>query len=152
MIEYDTLTYSKIEVCNDLLTFFEEEGYTYLHCTYYTSPRYQSGWWVNMGLESYLTNGKEHLKMIKAMNIPISPEKYFFKKFGDSLQFTLIFPAVPKDWSTFNFLERTGSKLSIQETNNAETPNGLFTIHESKGLYINNIARNNTGVYKVVIQ
>lgn len=65
MIEYDTRTYSKIEVCNDLLTSFEEVGYTYLYFTYYTSPRYQSGWWINMGLENYLTNAKEHLKEIK---------------------------------------------------------------------------------------
>lgn len=152
MIEYDTLTYTKIEVSNDLLTSFEEEGYTYLHCTYITSPRYHSGWWVNINEDSYLTNGKEEIKMLNAMNIPLSPKKHYLKKFGDSLQFVLIFPAVPKSWNTFNFIERTQPTLSREKKLDAELGLVIETIQKSDGLYINNIERNNTGVYKVIIQ
>jgi hypothetical protein len=116
MIEYDTLKYTSIEVSNDLLASFEEEGYTYLHCTYITSTRYSSGWWVNICQDSFLTNGKEEIKMLKAMNIPLSPKKHYLKKFGDSLQFVLIFPAVPKSWDTFNFLERTQPTITKDRT------------------------------------
>ena len=132
MIEYDTLKYSKIEVSNDLLSSFEEEGFTYLHCTYITSPKYVSGWWVNMHQTSYLTTGKgdEKLTMLNAMNIPLAPKKHYFKKFGDSLKFTLIFPAVPKQWKVFDFVEDCAG---------------------SDGLNIKNITRNSTGVYKVFI-
>jgi hypothetical protein len=152
MIQYDTLTYTKIEVSNDLLASFEEEGYTYLHCTYITSPRYHSGWWVNISEDSFLTNGKEEIKMLQAMNIPLSPKKHYLKKFGDSLQFVLIFPAVPKSWNTFNFIERTQPTLSKERSFDAELGVVIETIQKSEGLYINNIERNNTGVYKVIIQ
>lgn len=151
-IEYDTVTYTNIEVCNDLLTSFEEEGYTYLHCTYFTSPRYKRGWWVNINKESYLINGKETIKMIQAINIPLSPEKHYLKKFGDCLRFTLIFPAVPNHWSCFNFIERMARGLTLHETVDSNDGSKTISYHESKGLYINNIVRNNSGVYRVKIQ
>lgn len=152
MIEFDTLTYTKIEVSNNLLTAFEEEGYTYLHCTYITSPRYTSGWWVNINADCYLTNGKEEIKMRNAMNIPLAPQKHYFKKFGDSLQFVLIFPAVPKSWNTFNFIERTQPTIIRERKFDADLGGFTESLQESKGLYINNIERNSTGVYKVIIQ
>ena len=152
MIEFDTLTYTKIEVSNDLLTAFEEEGYTYLHCTYITSPRYTSDWWVNINADCYLTNGKEEIKMLNAMNIPLAPKKHFFKKFGDSLQFVLIFTAVPKSWNTFNFIERTQPTITRERKFDAALGGFTESLQASNGLYINNIERNSTGVYKVIIQ
>ena len=152
VIEFDTESYISIEVSNDLLTSFEEEGFTYLHCTYVTSPRYTSGWWVNICENCVLTNGKEEIKMLNAMSIPLSPKKHFFKKLGNSLQFTLIFPAVPKSWDTFDFIEYTKDTRAVEGKIDLEA--GIITqkIVESKGLYINNITRNSTGVYKVNIQ
>jgi hypothetical protein len=90
--------------------------------------------------------------MLNAMNIPLSPNKHFFKKFGDSLQFTLIFPAVPKSWDTFDFIEYTKDTRSVE--GNIDLAAGIISrnIVESKGLYINNITRNSTGVYKVNIK
>ena len=38
------------------LEFTEEEGFNYLHCTYYTSPKYIAGWWDNIWKTSYLTS------------------------------------------------------------------------------------------------
>lgn len=142
MIEYDTLKYTKIEVSPDLLESFEEEGFTYLHCTYKTSPKYSKGWWININNSSYITGGKdlECLKMLNAIGIPLAPEKHYLKKFGDTLKFTLIFPAIPKDWKTFDFIEDTNPTYSVA------------TIQLSHGLSIRNITRNNTGVYKVIIQ
>lgn len=152
MIQFDTESHVSIEVSNDLLESFEEEGFTYLHCTYITSPRYTSGWWINISENCVLTNGEEEIKMLNAMNIPLSPNKHFFKKFGDRLQFTLIFPAVPKSWDTFDFIECTNT---IQKVEGRFDPAGgvtFRTIVESKGFYINNITRNSTGVYKVNIK
>ena len=152
MIQFDTESYVSIEVSNDLLESFEEEGFTYLHCTYITSPRYISGWWVNICENCVLTNAEEEIKMLNAMNIPLSPNKHFFKKFGDSLQFTLIFPAVPKSWDSFDFIEYTTNTRTVE--GNIDLAAGIISrnIVESKGLYINNITRNSTGVYKVNIK
>ena len=118
---------------NDLLELTEEEGYTYLHCTYYTSPKWEAGWWVNIWKTSYLTSSAstDRLQLIQAIGIPYAPDRLKLKRKGDFAKFTLIFPAVPKDWKRFNFIEVCGG---------------------SGGLSISNISRNSTGVYKVRIQ
>jgi len=133
LIEFDTERYISIEVSNDLLAFTEEEGFTYLHCTYYTSPKYIAGWWVNIWKTSYLTSNAstDKLQLLQAIGIPYAPERAYLKRKGDCLKFTLIFPAVPKDWKVFNFIEDCGG---------------------DSGLSISNISRNSTGVYRVRIQ
>jgi len=143
LIQFDTEKYVSIEVTDGFLLSAEEEGFTYLHCTYRTSPKYSGGWWVNINEASFLVdsiNGEE-LKLLQALNIPIAPERHYLKKFGDSLQFTLIFPVIPKPWKTFDFIEMTRPAFGIS--------NG--TIEASDGLAIKNITRNNSGVYRVVI-
>jgi hypothetical protein len=132
MFEYDTRTYTKIEISNDLLQDFEEEGFTYLHCTYYTSPKYESGWWVNIYPTSFLMGGNnQKLEMLHAINIPIAPEKHYLKKFGDYLKFTFIFPKIPTSWKLFDFIEECTS---------------------GNGLAVYNIPRNNVGAYNVVVK
>jgi hypothetical protein len=132
MIEYDTLKYTDIEVSNDLLASFEEEGFTYLHCTYITSPKFIGGWWVNIHKTSFLVGGNnEKLEMLHAMNIPLAPERHYLKKFGDYLQFTLIFPKIPASWKVFDFVEECIS---------------------NDGLTVRNIPRNSTGAYSLVVK
>lgn len=124
----------KIE--NDFNGFFllesQQEAYTYLNCTYTTSRKFISDWWVNINLGSYLLNKntEERLIMIHVIYIPISPKKYYLKTFGESLSFTLIFPQIPNNWASFDFIENSNN---------------------SGGLRINNILRNDTGVYHVII-
>jgi len=132
-------TEHQIEIEEGLLEGFEEEGYTYLHCTCYTSPKYSSGWWICINESTYLINSgsNEKLKLLNAINIPLSPEKHYFKKLGDSLRFTLVFPALPKDWKNFNLIEIVTPIRALYEG--------------SDGFSIINIRRNNTGVYKVKI-
>lgn len=127
MIEFDTLKYEKVEVSNDLLTSAEEAGYTYLHCTYTVNK--EGGAWINIWKSSYLVNDGVELKLVDAVNIPYSPEKHILFNFGDTFNFTLIFPAVPKDWATFDFIERCENNIT--------------------GFNIKNIVRNETGAYRV---
>jgi len=132
LIEFDTRKYEKIEVSNDLLESLEEEGFTYLHCTYYTSPKYVANWWVNIWKTSYLKSAasSDRLQLLTAIGIPYAPKRAYLKRKGDFLKFTLIFPAVPKYWKVFDFIEICGG---------------------DSGLSISNITRNETGVYKVRI-
>lgn len=122
----------EIEVSEALLTSFEEEGYTYLHCVYYTSPKYHFGWWVNMNADCYLESAvsSDKLSLIKAINIPMSPARHYLKRKGDCLRFTLIFPRVPNDWTSFHFRELSKA---------------------GDGLSISHISRNNSGVYRLRI-
>jgi len=132
MIQFDTDKYVSIDISEDLLESTEEEGFTYLHCTYYASPKFSSGWWININKTTYLTSSasSDKLQMLNAIGVPLAPQKVFLKKLGDFIKFTLIFPAIPKDWKIFNLIEVAGGG----------------------GFNISNISRNNTGVYKVRIQ
>ncbi len=132
MIELNSNNYTSIHVSEGILANVEEAGYTYLHCTYYTSPKYTSDWWINIFSSCFLIDKrtKNSLKLIDAINIPIAPARHFLKNKGDCLNFTLVFPLVPNDWPVFNFMELT-------DTND--------------GLNIRNIPRNTSGVYKVII-
>ena len=131
MIQFDTDKYVKIEIADGLLEDLEEEGFTYLHCTYYASPRFTGGWWVNLHKTSYLVHGSETIQMLNAINIPIHPSKHYLRSLKDFLKFTIIFPSVPKDWKMFDFKEECSG---------------------GAGLSIRNISRNSSGVYDVVIK
>lgn len=122
----------KISADDALLEQAEESSFTMLYCKYITSPKYTAGWWVNIWKTSYLVNSStnESLALLNAINIPLAPEKHYLKKFGDSLDFVLVFPKIPAHWQVFNFIEKC---------NNEE------------GLAINGIVKNNTGIYRVQI-
>jgi hypothetical protein len=115
----------------DLLLKMSEESFTLLHCKYTTSPNYNSGWWVNVHKTSFLINSasNERLEMLHAIGIPFVPDRHLLKNFGDSLQFTLVFPKIPKHWDLFHFREKTSGEH----------------------LKTNGIKRNSSGIYRVVV-
>ena len=121
-----------IEIDTDLLEGAEEEPFTLLHCKYITSPKYPNGWWINIYKTSYLkhTASNETIEMLHAIGIPYAPKKHYLQKFGDALNFTLVFPKIPKHWDNFNFTEICAGE---------------------DGLRIKNIKRNNSGIYRVRI-
>ena len=122
---------SKIK--SDVKTFelTEEKRYSYLNCTYITSPKYVSDWWVNIYKTAFLINlaNGEKLQLINAINIPFAPARHYLQNKGDRLNFTLIFPYIPKNWQTFDFIE------DISE-------NSLCSL---------GISRNNSCIYQIYI-
>jgi len=143
LTELDTEKESLI-IPYDLVSEYEEAAFTYLHCTYTTSPKYDNGWWVNIHRECYLTSivSKDELLMINAIGIPLSPDRHYLQRRGDSITFTLIFPAIPKNWILFDLEERGATTPTIRTRN---------VILASGSLSIRNIQRNDTGVYHVRI-
>lgn len=108
----------------------EVEGQTLIHCTYVAKEKYVNGGWVNIYDSTYLVNPdtKDTLRLVQAYNVPLSPEKYYFKKPRQTKQFTLVFPRIPKHWNCFNFFEVAGKTL---------------------GFTVRNIERNDAGVYHI---
>lgn len=109
---------------------FQEEGQTVLHCNYVSKRKYPNGGWVNIYPTTFLVNKNQVLPMLHAINIPIAPRVHVFKHTGELKQFTLFFPAIPKDWDQFNIVEK------------CDTDGGFI---------VRDIQRNNIGVYEVTL-
>jgi hypothetical protein len=63
------------------------------------------------------------------MDIPYAPQKHFLQCAGDFLRFTLIFPALPKECKTFDFIEECSER----------------------GLSARGIIKRESGIYKVQV-
>lgn len=75
----------------------------------YISPKdYKNGGWIQMYADCYIkpVGSEIRYKMIQAINIPIAPNKYHFKRSGQILRFSLLFPALPKEVKAIDFIEK----------------------------------------------
>ena len=124
IIKIDNATIKKIRES------FQEEAQTIVHCSYVPKGVYADGSWVNIYPTTYLVNNKQKLPLVHAENIPMSPQMHIFNKPAELKQFILIFPSIPKDWESFSLLENCGD-------------------HE--GFVVDNIKRNNSGVYQITL-
>lgn len=109
-----------------------EPARTIIYCTCTSQPEYINGGWINIYPTTYLWNrdtGKK-IQMEFAIDIPVAPKCHFYNKVGEKKQFTLIFPKVPADWTSF----------TLVEDSERETKIAAF-----------DIKRNKTGVYNIVI-
>jgi hypothetical protein len=108
----------------------EVEGQTVIHCKYVSKEKYANGGWVNIYDTTFLVNPdtRDMLRLVQAYNVPISPEKYYFKQVRQLKKFTLVFPNVHKHWKHFNLLEITG---------------------KGGGFHVTDIVRNESGVYNI---
>lgn len=92
-----------------------QKGETVVELTYTTSPKFDYNWWININEETYLVNElgfkAEKLKMIRAENIPIAPNRLYLENKGDSHRFRLIFPAIPDSWGDTFHLQEYGTGL-----------------------------------------
>ena len=117
-------------VVHSLLSSCEEQEQTIIHCNYVSKEKYVNGGWVNIYPTTYLVCEHESLALVHAENIPLAPQVHVFKKAGELKRFSLIFPAVPKSWASFDFIEKSNS---------------------ANGFKVHNIKRNNTGIYEINI-
>jgi hypothetical protein len=130
------ITKKNYQISPDLLSSSEKEacseGATTIHCHYISPEKYMNGGWINIAKTTFLLNKEDNrmLSMIQVNNIPISPEKHYFKKANQKFAFTLFFPLLPDNWKFFSLIEITNEPSPVM-------------IHE--------IERNKTGIYNVNI-
>jgi len=105
-----------------------EEGQTIVHCLYVSKTKYVNGGWVNIHPTTFLVRNEETLPLLHAENIPMAPSMHMFKRPGELKNFTLIFPAIPKEWDQFSLIEECSS---------------------GGGFVAKNLSRNDSGVYQV---
>ena len=105
-----------------------EEGQTIVHCLYVSKTKYVNGGWVNIHPTTFLVRNEETLPLLHAENIPMAPSMHMFKRPGELKNFTLIFPAIPKEWDQFCLIEECSS---------------------GGGFVVKNLSRNDSGVYQV---
>lgn len=119
---------TKVEVDPQLLTGIEEKGFTIVHCDY-CNGRYA---WATIHATTYLLDPltSEKVQLLHALNIPVAPQKHYFDRQNEQLNFTLIFPKLPPNWDVFNLVEVAGA-LSF---------------------HVPGIPKNNAGVYRVKIR
>lgn len=75
----------------------------------YISPKdYKNGGWIQMDANCFIrpVGSEIRYKMKQAINIPIAPNKYHFKRSGQILRFSLLFPALPKEVKAIDFIEK----------------------------------------------
>ena len=148
VLSFNTNTMEKHKPCNvnliepisnilikNLTEDAQESGYTYLHCVYAAKQKYINGGWINIWPTTYLSgSGKflDDLEMIQAVNIPVAPNKFHFAERGQVKRFTLIFPAIPKDWKEFCLVEMVDDR--------------------NIGFKSRKIRRNETGIYNVFVE
>ncbi len=84
------------------------EEYTRIDFIYRSSTIYINGGWIQMDAGSYIqpVNSSKKYGLIKAIGIPITPEKYYFRRQGEYHTYTLIFEALPKNTSKIDIIER----------------------------------------------
>jgi hypothetical protein len=106
----------------------KEEAQTIVHCSYVSKKKYINGGWVNIYPTTFLVHENESIPLIHAINIPVAPQFHVFKRAGELKQFTLVFPKIPQNWTSFSLIEKCDNH---------------------NGFVILNIAKNSSGIYEV---
>jgi len=85
-----------------------DDDFTRIDFVYIAPKKYCNGGWIQMDSECYIRPiGSEiRYKMVTAINIPLAPSKYYFKRTGQVHHFTLLFPVVPKSVKHIDIIER----------------------------------------------
>ena len=86
------------------------EEYTRIDFHYQSSKIYDNGGWIQIDKGSYIqpVNSSQKYGLVKAIGITIAPLKHYFKRQGEYFTYTLIFPALPKNTTKINIIEREG--------------------------------------------
>lgn len=84
------------------------EEYTRIDFIYQSSRIYENGGWIQMEADAYIQpkGSSTKYRLVRAIGIPISPIKHYFKRQGEFHPYTLIFPALPKDTKSIDIIEK----------------------------------------------
>jgi hypothetical protein len=85
-----------------------DDEFTRIDFVYISSRKYINGGWIHINSGCFIRpKGSEVCyRMIKAINIPIAPTKYHFMSKGQVHHFSLIFPAIPKNVTHIDVIEK----------------------------------------------
>jgi len=84
------------------------DAYTRIDFLYKAPMHYENGGWVQMAPDSYIRPAGSDIRypLIKAVNIPYAPQKKFFNRCGEYLNYTLFFAAIPGDTAYIDIIEK----------------------------------------------
>ena len=105
----------ELETIEDFENEPQEGELTVIH--FVTSPdvrQFSSGWWTNVLGDIFIrpVGTKDKLGLVFAHNIPIAPQKYYFKNGSEQLHFTLFFPALQKGTTHIDIVEKVGGSAT----------------------------------------
>lgn len=85
-----------------------DDDFTRIDFVYIAPKQYSNGGWIQINSGCYIRpiDSEVRYKLIRAINIPLAPSKYYFKSKGQVHQFTLLFPALPKNVKHIDIIER----------------------------------------------
>jgi hypothetical protein len=85
-----------------------EDDFTRIDFVYIAPKKYSNGGWIQIDSGCYIRpiGSEVRYKMIRAIDIPIAPTKYIFKRCGEVHHFSLLFPALPKSVKFIDIIER----------------------------------------------
>lgn len=76
---------------------------------YYRSPyKYVNGGWITMEPSAYIQVVGSEVKypLIGADNIPLAPERHYFRQSGEHHYYSLFFPPIPKNTKKIHIIEK----------------------------------------------
>jgi hypothetical protein len=84
------------------------DAYTRIDFVYIAPKKYLNGGWIQIYPGCYIRpiGSNTRYKMLKAVNIPLAPNKYHFKSAGQVHHFSLFFPAVSKNVKQIDIIEK----------------------------------------------
>ncbi|MBK6953822.1 MAG: hypothetical protein IPH24_17770 [Crocinitomicaceae bacterium] len=102
-----TAPFNKSERCK-VMSIELSDDYTRIDFEYLSPHHYENGGWIEMNPRSFIRIVGSEVKypLLRTENIPISPNKYFFKACGVKHYYSLFFAALPKDTSCIDIIER----------------------------------------------
>jgi hypothetical protein len=82
--------------------------YTRIDFIYRSSMIYDNGGWIQMEGDSYIQpkGSTQKYRLVRAIGIPITPLKHYFKRKGEFHTYTLIFPPLPKKTQKIDIIEK----------------------------------------------
>lgn len=85
-----------------------DDDFTRIDFVYIATKNYINGGWIQIDSGCYIRpiGSEVRYKMIRAIDIPIAPTKYIFKRCGEVHHFSLLFPALPKSVKFIDIIER----------------------------------------------